>query len=263
MTICQVSHAIYHICPSSLFLPVFHLCPHPSHPPPSDFPSICVPHKRDKGNIWKSASLSASYPLSINANPLYPRNHCWCMFCLTYLCLLWATAAKAWQHVSNSFTEKYNSFNITVKTLLPASENMDAVNQTVNHMWTPTPTTIHVERIQSDIKFHASHPCPVFALVSGRRQKKPVETINKFHHNKCVSLFCSLPHISVLVERFVFLAHTLHLIVDLCICFQFWSLFSLSSDVAPPSSFLSMAAVVALLSLQPTPYLGMNSFSCH
>lgn len=75
------------------------------------------------------------------------------------------------KHVSNSFTEKYNSFNITVKTLLPASENMDAVNQNVNHTWTPTPTTTHVERIQIDIKFHPSHPCPVFALVSGLRQK--------------------------------------------------------------------------------------------
>ena len=89
--------------------------------------------------------------------------------------------------------------------------------------------------------------------------------INRFH-NQCHSVFCSFPH--TLVERpactacFFFLFFCLRTTsFYIFISFSIPAPFSLS----PLSllSSLSLTAVVTLPFFQPTPYLSMNSFSCH
>ena len=103
----------HHRLPSSLLIPPIL--------PLSDPPSLCVskPHKRDKGNIWQSATLSTSHPSYINASlpsppslSCHPPTHLLVYVLPSFLsppaypCSLWA---KARLHIKTSLA-KYTSF---------------------------------------------------------------------------------------------------------------------------------------------------------
>lgn len=118
--------SIYPSVPSSFPLPLFHHhLPSSLLIPPilplSDLPSLCVSktHKRDKGNIWQSATLSTSHPSYINASlpsppslSCHPPTHLLVYVLPPFLsppgypCSLWA---KARLHIMTSLA-KYTSF---------------------------------------------------------------------------------------------------------------------------------------------------------